>query len=70
MALKLPTSLTFTNSKLISSRSLNTFNVRGLDMVFFKPPILFDFASNVLHSGVSQYVLSVLSGAEMIVENK
>ena len=57
MALKLSTLLTFTKSKLISSRSLNTSNVRGLEIVFFKPAILFDFASNVLGSGVSQCYL-------------
>ena len=68
MALKLSTLLTFTNSKLISSRSLNTSNVRGLEMIFFKPAILFDFPSNVLLRSLS--VLSLSSGAEIIVENK
>ena len=70
MALKLSNLLTFTNSKLISSRSLNTSNVRGLEMIFLKPAILFDFASNsnVLLRSLS--VLSVSSGAEIMVENK
>jgi len=54
--------------ELISARSLNTSNVRGMEMIFVKLAILFDFASNVLISSLS--VLSVLSGTEIIVENK
>jgi len=54
--------------ELISARSLNTSNVRGLEMIFFKPAILFDSASNVLLSSLS--VISVSSGAAIIVENK
>ena len=34
--------------ELISAPSLNTSNVRGLEKIFFKSAILFDFALNVL----------------------
>ena len=43
--------------ELISARSLNTFNARGLEMIFFKSAILFDFTSNVLLGSVSQCYL-------------
>ena len=53
--------------KIIDFTLLNTSNVRRLEIIFFKPAILFDFVSNVPLSSLS--VLSVLFGAEIIVEN-